>query len=286
MNFDDLRYFTSVAETGNVSRSAQLLNVSQPTISRSIIRLEKELSKSLFQREKNRLLMTPEGMDVYEKSSKIMDLYSQICGCEKKRVSFFVTEYCHYVLWHTFFSRHSSLNNYDLSIELLSQKEIKKRIKEGLCDVVTSSHPFVENDNYYTYELKEKMYLVCKKNSMWRQSIHSLDMLDYYQNSIITLGKSPSIRRICKKIFGDVNSSNNSVKYINDLYLLLSEIAVHDQVALLPGILCEFLNSKRYEIASLPSCYDLIVCCSVRKELKDDIERFNSLLKRDYELVR
>ena len=43
-----LRYFLTVASEGNISRAADMLHVTQPTLSRQIMDLEEELGTKLF----------------------------------------------------------------------------------------------------------------------------------------------------------------------------------------------------------------------------------------------
>lgn len=43
-----LRYFLEIARTGNMSRAAETLHVTQPTLSKQIKDLEQELGKNCF----------------------------------------------------------------------------------------------------------------------------------------------------------------------------------------------------------------------------------------------
>ncbi|MEP9401787.1 LysR family transcriptional regulator [Sphingomonas sp. VNH70] len=56
-----LRYFLSVVDSGNFSRAAAACNVSQPTLSVGIAKLEKALGRPLFDRTNRRVALTPAG---------------------------------------------------------------------------------------------------------------------------------------------------------------------------------------------------------------------------------
>ncbi|USS90495.1 LysR family transcriptional regulator [Fructilactobacillus carniphilus] len=72
-----LRYFLSIVQTGNISKSAQQLHLSQPTISRQIHQLEAELGVPLFVRESGRLTLTRTGTYLAEQAEKIVSLADQ-----------------------------------------------------------------------------------------------------------------------------------------------------------------------------------------------------------------
>ncbi|AMV63091.1 Chromosome initiation inhibitor [Pediococcus damnosus] len=69
-----LRYFWTVADTGNVSKAAEQLHITQPTLSRQIKELETELGSPLFTREKNRLELTEAGLFLKSRAEEILDL--------------------------------------------------------------------------------------------------------------------------------------------------------------------------------------------------------------------
>lgn len=56
-----LYYFTKVAQTGNLTKAAEALFISQPALTMAIKRLEKDLDVTLFNREGNRLTLSPAG---------------------------------------------------------------------------------------------------------------------------------------------------------------------------------------------------------------------------------
>ena len=48
MNFRILQYFLTVAREGNITRAAELLHITQPTLSRQLMQLEEEMGVQLF----------------------------------------------------------------------------------------------------------------------------------------------------------------------------------------------------------------------------------------------
>jgi DNA-binding transcriptional LysR family regulator len=56
-----IRYFVAVAETGNVTRAAEQLHISQPSLSAAIKQLERQLGVELLARHGRRVTITPPG---------------------------------------------------------------------------------------------------------------------------------------------------------------------------------------------------------------------------------
>mgnify|MGYP000850665145 FL=1 len=69
-----LRYFLAVAREGTVSGAADFLHLSQPSLSRQLMGLEKELGKTLFLRGSRRIVLTEEGMLLRRRAEEILGL--------------------------------------------------------------------------------------------------------------------------------------------------------------------------------------------------------------------
>lgn len=72
MTLDQLRYFQAVCKYDGVSRAADILNISQPSVSNAIANLEKEFGVELFTRQRKRLLLTEEGRIMSELAQKLL----------------------------------------------------------------------------------------------------------------------------------------------------------------------------------------------------------------------
>lgn len=69
-----LRYFLAVAREENISRAAEALHTSQPSLSRQLKELEEELGKTLFLRGRRKITLTEDGMFLRKRAEEIVDL--------------------------------------------------------------------------------------------------------------------------------------------------------------------------------------------------------------------
>lgn len=70
-----LRYFLAVAETGNFSRAAKSVSVTQPTLSAGIAKLERQVGARLFDRDRHSVALTPAGSRFLPRARRIAAEY-------------------------------------------------------------------------------------------------------------------------------------------------------------------------------------------------------------------
>lgn len=81
MEIRTLRYFLMVAKEGNITRAADLLHLSQPTLSRQLMQLEEELGTTLFERGKRQITLTEAGFILKRRAEEIVEL-TELAGQE------------------------------------------------------------------------------------------------------------------------------------------------------------------------------------------------------------
>ena len=69
-----LKYFLLVAREENITKAANLLHLTQPTLSRQLMQLEEELGVQLFRRSKHHIILTEEGMLLRRRAEEIVAL--------------------------------------------------------------------------------------------------------------------------------------------------------------------------------------------------------------------
>lgn len=69
-----LKYFLAVAREGSITGAANSLHLTQPTLSRQLQELEKELKQKLLVRGKSNITLTPEGIILRKRAEEIVEM--------------------------------------------------------------------------------------------------------------------------------------------------------------------------------------------------------------------
>lgn len=73
LNWDDLKYFTAVAEAGSTLGAAERLGVSQTTVARRIAALEQMLGLELFEKRRSGYRLTPTGETLFGRGRAVAE---------------------------------------------------------------------------------------------------------------------------------------------------------------------------------------------------------------------
>ncbi|MCH3973215.1 MAG: LysR family transcriptional regulator [Oscillospiraceae bacterium] len=69
-----LRYYLTVVREENITRAAEILHITQPTLSRQISALEAELGTQLFERGKRKIVLTESGLLLRRRAEELISL--------------------------------------------------------------------------------------------------------------------------------------------------------------------------------------------------------------------
>ena len=78
MEIRTLRYFLAVAREENMTRAAETLHVTQPTLSKALKSLEDELGKKLFTRHSFSIRLTEEGVLLRNRAEDLVSMADKI----------------------------------------------------------------------------------------------------------------------------------------------------------------------------------------------------------------
>lgn len=142
MNFNTLRYIVEIVETGSISKAANNLFISQPTLSTQISSFEKEIGKDIFIRSNRGIILTNYGVEVYKEAKSLIQHFeitknklTTKVNDNKLKVATFGSPIINEVFFDVISEFDS--NNYEFmlsecgtekSIELVSNKEVDMAI--------------------------------------------------------------------------------------------------------------------------------------------------------------
>ncbi|WP_122642821.1 LysR family transcriptional regulator [Luxibacter massiliensis] len=169
-----LKYFLIVAREENITRAANLLHVTQPTLSRQLMQLEEELEVKLFQRGKHSISLTEDGLRLKRRAQEIIALADKTkaefygkaealsgevaIGCgETQNMSFLSERMRRFRTVHPLVS---------FQIYSATADDIKDRIEQGLLDIGLLMEPVnISKYEFIRMEKKERWGVLVPVNS-------------------------------------------------------------------------------------------------------------------------
>ena len=164
MELRTLRYFLAVAYEGNISRAAESLYIAQPSLSRQIQGLEKELGCQLFIRKSHRVELTPEGLELRSRATEVLEMVGRIEDEFAQRDAAAIVGDVHIVAAETAGMRlvarviadiHQAHPQIEFHLHTGDDLQASDMLDKGLADFAAICQP-ASLVNYHTRELPDK----------------------------------------------------------------------------------------------------------------------------------
>ena len=223
-----LRYFLAVAMEGNITTAANLLHLSQPTLSRQIHNLEDELGQKLLIRKSHRIELTSEGIRFRKRAEEIVTLADKALvefsshskgvsgdiyiGCGETRVLHLLAEVAHELQ-----NDHPGIR---FHLHSGNDQDVTERLDRGVLDFGVLISPYTL-DKYESLILPEKelWYVLMRKDSPLAShvTIRREDLLD---KPLIFSQQAISIKPVneFRQWFGDYFEQLNIAATFNLIY--------------------------------------------------------------------
>lgn len=179
--------FCHLARNPNTTRVAEELLLSQPTISKSIKELEKELGITLFHRIKGRMQITEAGRYLYEETEAILkqerkiqfkldQIRGNFQGILRLGASTTLSQYILPSILARFNNQHTGI-----SIDLISgnTQQIEQAILNDELHLAFIEGTPSQPDIHYIPFLKDEIVLVCAANSNIPETINKEELSNY-----------------------------------------------------------------------------------------------------------
>ncbi|MBQ9059263.1 MAG: LysR family transcriptional regulator [Atopobiaceae bacterium] len=145
MDLEQLKQLISVAEIGTISGAAQASNITQPSLSRSMRRLEKELGYELFERTRNSAQLNEAGRvaveyarDVLAAEQRLRDALDELA---RKKRTLRVAAVAPAPVWNLTARIVERFPGTLLAPEVLSDSEVERRLFDQTADLAITRNP-------------------------------------------------------------------------------------------------------------------------------------------------
>lgn len=262
-----MRYFLAIVREENITKAAQILHLTQPTLSRQIAQLEEELGVKLFRRSNHHIILTEDGLLLKRRAQELLALSDKtkqelshengfisgeiVIGCGETKSMIELTNVI------VAFRKQFPDVTFDFYTGIAD--DIKDRIENGLVDVGLLLEP-VEISKYHFIRMPrvEKWCVLLKKNAPLA-ALKTISPKDLVGVPLI-MAKRKSVQNELEHWFGDYYSqldivATSNVSYSNRCMMVEQDLAV----ALVHEFDCGHENLCLRELSPVLSSRSLLV---------------------------
>ncbi len=231
-----LKYFLTVAQMGSVTKAADALFITQPTLSRQLAQLEEDLGVALFIRGKRKMMLTEEGLLLQRRAEEIISLANLTesellqkneevsgsigIGCGSTKASCWLSEKI-----KDFVGEYPKVH---FSIKSGNTQNVLEYLENGMIDIAVVLDPVdLEKYSYIHMKDKERWGLFTHKDSplATKQRLTATDLLG------VPLMNSPRVelqnkfRSWCPDVYDDLNFAANCELAMNMVFFMKNKVA-------------------------------------------------------------
>jgi len=289
MDIRQIQYFLSVVETGSFSAAADEHYISQSSLSKIIIALEKELEASLFDRSKRKVFLTEAGEAFLGHARKLDAAYKamlvEMDGYKAETDSFSIaaipvlTQYGITTSIAQFRDEHPSIH---FNLEEIDGLNILPALDEHRFDLAITRHNYLDREKYLSMEIsKDKLLVVVsKKNGHAKRS--SISIKELSNDNFIVFDRVTDLHQlildVCKKAGFDPTIFYSSHRKVSVFGLVGTNIGL----ALMPSKIYDY--HKHPDVVAIPleeqiDC-NIVLVHMKNKKLPKSAEIFIDFLKK------
>jgi LysR family transcriptional activator of glutamate synthase operon len=203
MEIRQIQYFLSVVETGSFSAAADEFYISQSSLSKTIMALEKELSVPLFDRSKRKVSLTEGGKEFLGHARKLNDAYKtmlvELEGFKSAMETFTIgaipvlTQYGITALITQFKDTHPGIL---FSLEEIDGLNILPALAERRFDLAITRHNYLDHEQFESLEIIKDNLLVVVAKSNHHANRSSISLKELANDNFIVFDKVTDMYRL------------------------------------------------------------------------------------------
>ena len=249
MNLQQLYYFVTIIEQSTFTAAAEKLHISQPSLSNSMMKLEKEVGFSLMERGKKDLSLTKEGEVLYQESKRLLIHFDHV-SAEMIRLkkegplelsigiiessNFWVPKvlkkfkeeysdvYIRLIEAPSLKDVETALKNFEIHVDITNQYANNDHIEsiplyeERLVVLLPSFHPLRNKDFVTIKDLQDEKFIISAEGFQTRaDTLNAFRKAEIKPNIHFEIGRFETACNLTEEGFGITVAPENYVKYTN-----------------------------------------------------------------------
>lgn len=182
----EIERFIETVDQGSFTKASRILYLSQPALSLSIARLEKEVGAKLFKRTGKHLILTGDGESVYQIGIQIIKLWKKIKDSKRSFIGipYSIGIYDNAALkLSKYFQKNLSKNGIKFEITIDTSNPLIKGMRNGLFDICICviRENAIGNDIKLVKKFSEELVPVSSK--IWKKASEEIPFILYNKES-------------------------------------------------------------------------------------------------------
>lgn len=227
MTITQMQYFVSVCEYGTITKAAEVLHVSQPSISLAIKDLEEQLGVTLFDRENKRFQLSQEGKYMYGSTKDILtqinalEVQMRDLGKHRKRLCVALPILTGMFMLNLFMDGfRDSYSGVRFVIKQCNSAKAFKALDEGSCDVAIIVDEEQIPVNMEKRPIYRSEFVFCVHPDDPLAQKEAIDLIDLKNDPIILSQENSYMSKKLKTEFYNANAVPNILMYGVQLSLI------------------------------------------------------------------
>ena len=224
MKLHQMYYFDAVCRLGSVSRAAEELHISQPSVSSSIRELEQEFNIALFHRIKKRLVLTSEGEYFLSKIQPILSLTDELSqemsqlGNKQNQLKLGVPPMIGTILFPSMFKTFKPMYP-DIRLDILEfgSKQTIELVAGDVLDMAIVITNGLETSSFHVIDILETQMVLCVQKNHPLSKCTSVDLNQLTGEPLILLKEDSYQNMVLKQRFDTLNMNPDILTYSNQL---------------------------------------------------------------------
>ena len=278
MTFEQLSYFIAIVENDTFFDAACEMNISQSSLSKQIMKLEKELDLTLFDRTTRSATLTQSGEFFYNESKQLIEHYKltlenieNFKSLHENKLHIAVlpiqTQYNLNALFNSFRKENPDI---ELQITEVEDDRLIEGISKNEYDLIIARETMFDKSKFKTYPLAKDELIVAISSEHKLSQRDKLTFDDIKNENFILMNPYTSIYKLCINKLKENNIDANIIRTART-ESIIGSVAINEGISLLPKSNFEVFHQKNINTISLKPQIALSVVLAKHKKTASNI---------------